>query len=133
MGIIQKLKLAWKLRREVKKIKEAYMEDSSFVSRKFLLTLVTAIASFWGAAQGFLPQELAIKIGAGIVAVFVVMNTLLRVAAMLATFTKTTKDDEAIANITEAIAELQKKLSPAVNVNVDAKPAVTVVPAAPGK
>lgn len=126
MGIIAKIKMLFTVKKSVNQIKEAYMEEKTWTSRKFLLTVVGALASFWGAAQGFLPQELSIKIGAGLIAVFVIMNALTRIALIAVKFTKTTKDDEAVAALTEALAELQKRVSPpssTTNVTVNEKPA----------
>ncbi len=100
------------------------MEDKSFFSRKFILTVATAIASFWGAAQGFLPQELAVKIAGAVAAVYVIVNGLIKVAQIIAPMTKTTKDDEAILDLIEAVELLKGKISPATatTVNVDTGP-----------
>jgi len=97
MGILDKIKALFVLNKEFNKIKEAKMK-SGFRTTEFWLTALTSLLSVYGAVSGLIPQDLALKIVAGIIMVYTIARAIVK-------FTPTTKDDEVLAKIEAILKE----------------------------
>lgn len=93
MNLLKKLKLLYLASKLYKKIKEG-VKMKKLLEREFLLTVLTIVASIWGASKGLIPQDMMIKIMAIVTMVYTVARAIVK-------FTPTKKDDEILKKLEE--------------------------------
>ena len=95
MNLIQKIKLYFKVQKEVKKIREGAMK-SGWKTSEFLLTVIGSLTAIFFALRGLIPADLSAKI----VGVAIMTYT---IARAIVKFTPSRKDDELLDRIEQIV------------------------------
>jgi len=97
MNLIQKIKLYFKVRKEVKKLKEGAMK-SGWKTTEFWLTVIGSGVAIFSAVGGLIPADLSAKIIAGAVMVYTIARAIVK-------FTPSRKDDELMDKVEQIISK----------------------------
>ena len=95
MNIIQEIKLCFKIKKEVKRIKEGAMK-SGWKTTEFWLTVIGSSVAIFSAVGGLIPADLSAKIIAGAVMVYTIARAIVK-------FTPSRKDDELLDKIEQIV------------------------------
>ena len=95
MNIIQKIKLCFKIKKEVKRIREGAMKSGVRTS-EFWLTVIGSGVAIFSAVGGLIPADLSAKI----VGVAIMTYT---IARAIVKFTPSRKDDELLDRIEQIV------------------------------
>ena len=95
MNLIQKIKLYFKVQKEVKRIREGAMK-SGWKTSEFLLTVIGSLTAIFFALQGLISADLSAKIIAGAVMVYTIARAIVK-------FTPSRKDDELLDRIEQIV------------------------------
>jgi hypothetical protein len=99
-------------RKAVSDIKEANVKAGMWTTEWFG-TVGGVVFTIWSTAQGFIDPALSVKIVAGIVSVYAILRTVLKLAEMMVKLTPSTKDDELIAKVEAGVDAAVKPFVPA--------------------
>ena len=97
MNIIQKIKLYFKVQKEVKRIREGAMK-SGWKTTEFWLTIIGSGVAIFSAVGGLIPADLSAKI----VGVAIMTYT---IARAIVKFTPSRKDDELMDRIEQIVKQ----------------------------
>ena len=97
MNIIQKIKLCFKIKKEVKRIREGAMK-SGWKTTEFWLTIIGSGVAIFSAVGGLIPADLSAKIIAGAVMVYTIARAIVK-------FTSSRKDDELLDKVEQIISK----------------------------
>ncbi len=108
MNIFKKISLLLKARKVLKEV--TTMDKNKWFEREFILNAMGIAATIWGMLDGFIPKEWGLKIVAGLVIIYTICRSVIKLAAVVASFTKSTKDDEFVAKITKVLDVIGEKI-----------------------
>ena len=95
MKVLKKIKLYFKVQKEVKRIKEGAMK-SGWKTTEFWLTVIGSGVAIFSAVGGLIPADLSAKIIGGAVMVYTIARAIVK-------FTPSRKDDELLDRIEQIV------------------------------
>ena len=95
MKVLEKIKLYFKVRKEVKRIREGAMK-SGWKTTEFWLTIIGSGVAIFSAVGGLIPADLSAKIVGGAVMVYTIARAIVK-------FTPSRKDDELLDKIEQIV------------------------------